>query len=427
MSKKSNNKTVNKNQQTSESVQKDGSTDAPKKLSQRIDALLIPATYPLATDASFERQKLITPGAEILVAENDAILFHKTYGIVHQNTGNTPKSESKDKASEITPLKKGMIFDLGSATQVLATVPVFMKLIEQRLVNPDIRVSSILQTFGSAGKETMKVSQLLNHTSGYPANLPLHRTLIKGSPTLNSLLTRRSALHLLYKEIYRSRLDNVPGKVYQRSDIGYLLLGQILEMVSGTPINKLFTQLVARPFRLGSTGYIDLEQIRRKTLLLSKDMLVATAHCSWRNKQLHGEVLDEVAWAAGGITAHNGLFGSAEDIINYLAILNASLRGDSSKIPTALAREYLCYDQLISTENESETSQTKAHPYGWEHYSISENKKVLGFWSSTGTGLWLDPLSGKSLVFLSNGLQISKDLKKTKELALQVLQDVLKN
>jgi CubicO group peptidase (beta-lactamase class C family) len=377
-------------------------------LAQKIDLLLEPSTSKIQETANPDSTKIITPGAEIILADKGTVTFHKTYGVLSKKTG--------DDKPEL--LKPGMIFDLGSATQVLATLPVFMKLMEQGLVDPDIKVSRVLQTFGSAGKETMKVSHLLSHTSGYTGQLPLHRSLIKGSPNLNSLMTRRSALHILYKEIYRSRLDNVPGKVYRQSDIGYLLLGQIMEIVSGTPLHKLFTQFVVRPFQLHSTGFIDLEQIRRKTLELSSEMVVPTAHCTWRNKEIHGEVLDEVTWALGGIASHNGLFGSAEDIIKYVSILNESIQGDSSIIPSEISRKFTGAGFLAGDKTESES---KFHPYGWQHFDITNNRTIIGFWSSTGTGLWLDPATGRSLVFLSNVTQITRDLKKVKDLALRLV------
>ncbi len=398
-----------------------GHTSANTPLKEKIDALITPLTCPAVTpsgDAPLqEKSKMITPGAEVILAENGTVLFHKAYGV----------SSLEKSPSDQVPLKRGMIFDLGTATQVLVTAPILMKLVEQKLIDPQVKVSRVLQTFGSAGKESMKIIHLLNHTSGYTSHLPLHRTLIKGAPTLNSLITRRSALHLLYKEIYRSRLDNVPGKVHQQSDIGYLLLGQIIEVVSGSPLNKLFSQFMARPFKLESTGFIDLEQIRRKTISVSEELIIPTTQCSWRKKRLHGEVLDEVAWALGGIASHNGLFGSSQDLITYLSILNDSIRasekcGRGKFFSSPISQMFTgCHLLNPDTSKDSELS----YPFGWEHYKLSDTKTVIGFWSSSGVGLWLDPYSGRSLVFLSNAVQISRDLRKTKELALQVLAECI--
>jgi CubicO group peptidase (beta-lactamase class C family) len=353
---------------------------------------------------------MIAPGIEILYSEKGTTLFHKTYG--------KPSAADNDSA-----LKKGMIYDLGSLTKIIACSTIFMKLIEQKLLDPDIRVSRVLQSFGSAGKETMKISQLLNNTSGYPRNLPLHRTIIKGPPTLNSLMTRRSALHLLYNEIYRTRLDNVPGKVYRPSDIGYLLLGQILEIVSGTPLSKLYTQLVARPFNLESTGFIDLEQIRRKTLMLTSDVVISSGHCSWRNKNICGEVMDETSWALGGIAPHHGLFGSSYDLHKYLDHVVKSYHGDSSLLSPEITKKFL---GMTNSKNntrlvENEIISNIEYPFGWEAFELNPKYRVCGGWSNTGSGMWIDPESKKILIILSNATQINHDTKKVKALALKAL------
>jgi CubicO group peptidase (beta-lactamase class C family) len=395
-----------------------------KEIEGYLDSILLPATGSNTSQKTEEERNktsssqnhlpgmkgMITPGIEILYSEKGTTLIHKTYG--------TP-SAGDNEAS----LKKGMIFDLGSLTKIIASSTIFMKLIEQKLLDPDIRVSRVLQSFGSAGKEAMKISHLLNNTSGYPQSLPLHRTIIKGPPTLNSLMTRRSSLHLLYNEIYRTRLDNVPGKVYRPSDIGFLLLGQILEIVSGTPLSKLYTQLIARPFNLQSTGFIDLEQIRRKTLVLTSDVVISTGHCSWRNRNICGEVMDETSWALGGIAPHNGLFGSSQDLHKYLESIIKSYHGEDSLISPEITKRFLGITNAKSNNGlaDNENIINKVHPFGWETFELNPEYKIPGGWSKTGSGMWIDPESEKILVFLSNGTQINRDTKKVKALALKAL------
>lgn len=360
----------------------------------------------------FDKSKIITPGVEIAISENDSVIFHKAYGV----------KSIEDNKSDMNKLEKHLIFDLGSATQVLVTIPIVMKLIEQRLLDPQVKVSRVLQTFGSAGKENMKIIHLLEHTSGYTSKLPLHRTLIKGVPTLNSLLTRRSALNLLYKEIYRTRLEHLPGKVINRSDLGYILLGNIVEVITGTTLQKLYTQLVSRPLELHSTGFIDLELVRRKKLCIEQEMIIASGKCSWRKKRLHGEVYDELAWALGGISAHNGLFGSAIDVLKYLNIYLSSIRGDSSFFDSSISR---IFSGVYEIKNADEVDQPKLNPFGWEHFKLDGSRTIIGFWSSTGVGMWLNPVTNKSIVFASNCLQIGNETERCKNLALKIVKEVL--
>jgi len=383
-----------------------------QKLDQLFSALSLNNSEQPPSDVV--KTKALMLGAEVLVSENGNKVYHKVFG--------NYSIEDKDR-----PLEKGLVYDLGSLTQQIATTTIFMKLVEQQLLSPELRVSRVLQSFGSAGKEGMTLSHLLSHTSGFPASMPFHRTMIKGKPELNSLMTRRSALHILYNEIYRTRLENLPGKVFRQSDIGFLLLGEVLEVVSGMSLQKLYSQFVAKPFQLSGIGFIDLEQVRRKAISLDPSIFVPTIHCSWRGKRLIGESLDEVCWALGGISSHNGLFGTASDITNFCDKLISVYKGNSAIIDQQILKQFLTgYENTKSGESASEV-QENTRPLGWQKAGLSTESNVLGGMGSSGVGFWIEPASGRVLVIATNAPQISRDQKRLNEFSLQVAKEVFLN
>lgn len=360
------------------------------------------------------KAKSLMSGAEVLISENGKKVYHKVFG--------SYSIEDKDR-----PLEKGLVYDLGSLTQQIATATIFMKLVEQQLLSPELRVSRVLQSFGSAGKEGMTLSHLLSHTSGYPASMPFHRTMIKGKPQLNSLMTRRSALHILYNEIYRTRLENLPGKVFRQSDIGFLLLGEVLEVVSGMSLQKLYTQFVAKPFQLAGIGFVDLEQVRRKAISLDPSAFVPTINCPWRGKRLIGESLDEVCWALGGISSHNGLFGNAIDLVGFCEKIISSYKGNSTILDSQILKQFLTGDENTKIGEKSNEVLEKSRPLGWQKVGLTTEYDVLGGMGSSGVGFWIDPVSSKVLVIATNATQISRDQKKLNEFSLQVAKEVFIN
>ncbi|HMO18070.1 MAG TPA: serine hydrolase domain-containing protein [Oligoflexia bacterium] len=358
----------------------------------------------------------IFSAAELCISRGGEVLFHKALGSLRESDISSPVLE-KGKAnsrSDDKPLIKGLAYDLGSITQVLATVTIFIKLMEQKLISPDLKVSRILQTFGSAGKEAMTLGHLLTHTSGLPAWMPVHRTMIKGQPNLNSLMTRRSSLHILFNELYRARLENLPGKVYRPSDLGFLLLGQVLEVVTGTTFSKLYSQLVAKPLKLPSTGFIDLEKIRRKDLFLDTDMIVSSAYCPWRRRVIHGEVNDEICWALGGVSSHSGLFGTVSDLHRFGELVLAGIHDLYKYLPAEIVRQSFGFDL---TKKITEAPNPNL-PFGWQLGRIpasmpdQASRNIYYCLSKTGAGLWLDPVSGVVISLMTNAGQFDRETKK---------------
>ena len=125
-----------------------------------------------------------------------------------------------------------MVFDVASLTKVLVPVTLTMKLIDGNQINLDRRISRIIQSFGTYGKERITIRHLLTHSSGYAATLPFYRQIARADGGDRAgVMTSRGAVEMIYNEIYRAKLENLPGKVAKYSDIGFILLGNAIELL----------------------------------------------------------------------------------------------------------------------------------------------------------------------------------------------------
>ncbi|MCB0358289.1 MAG: beta-lactamase family protein, partial [Bdellovibrionales bacterium] len=235
----------------------------------------------------------VFPGAVLLVGHRGKVVFHHASG-------------SRSLVPDVTPLERDMVFDVASLTKAVVTTTLVMQLLERNKLKLDQKISQLLQGFGTMGKEHMSIRHLLTHSSGYPAHLPFYKRvqeLDRGERA--GIMATRAALEMVYQEIYRTRLEHLPGRVATYSDVGYLLLGKVVEVLSGgKPLDRLAQELIFTPLGMRSSGFIELAKLKRRGLAPVTSVIVPTADCPWRGKVLCGEVYDDNAWAVGGVAGH---------------------------------------------------------------------------------------------------------------------------
>ena len=341
----------------------------------------------------------VFPGASLLVSQGGEVRFKRTVGC-------------RSLVPEVTPAVDGLIYDIASLTKVLVTTTLVMKLVEQGQLDLDRRLSRIFQTFGTHGKEAMTVKHLLTHTSGYPATAPFYKSIARsGSGTRTdgdergNALTSRGAKEIILNEIFRAKLDNLPGRVTRYSDIGFILLGAALEVITAMTLDKLATRDVFRPLQLHSTGYIDLTTVRRKGLEPVVDMIAPTARCPWRGRVLCGEVHDDNAWAMGGTAPHAGVFADVEDVHRFAAELLRCYKGEGTLIHRDVVREFWRRGEVDPQSSWAlgwDTPSPKASSAG-KYFSASS----VGHLAFTGCSLWIDPEREVIVVLLSNRIHPS--------------------
>jgi CubicO group peptidase (beta-lactamase class C family) len=351
------------------------------------------ASWPEKHEGS--RRSLVFPGAVLLVGQGGEIVYHKAFGC-------------RSLVPNLTGLRADMVFDIASLTKVLITTTLAMQLYEEGLLSLDSRLSRIFQTFGTHGKETMTVRHLLTHMSGYTGTAPYYKYIAKADNSGRSgVMTSRSAVEMVYNEIFRSKLENMPGRVTRYSDIGFILLGNAIEVVSGQNLDKLAVKNVIRPLQLQSTGYIDLSTVRRRGLEPITDSIVPTARCPWRGRILCGEVHDDNAWAMGGVAAHAGIFSTAEDIHSFAREMISCYHGRGELVSKETVRKFwtVAGDDPNSSWALGWDTPSKEHSSSG-HYFSPGSVGHLGF---TGCSLWIDPERELDVVLLTNRVHPSVD------------------
>jgi len=330
----------------------------------------------------------VFPGAVVLVGREDEIVYEQAFG-------------SRSLVPAKRPMQVTTIFDLASLTKPLATSIAMMLLVNQQKIRLDDRVTHGFPTFGVLGKHAVTFRHLLNHSSGLPDWRPYYEEVLKCEQQGKiNFVASQAAKRYVFKQIHRETPLSPAGQRSLYSDLGFMVLGEIVEAVGGNTLDRFCQERIFNPLDLRSMSFIDLTQLRTRQIQPVEEMIAPTENCPWRKKVLCGEVHDDNAYAIGGVAGHAGLFSSARDIHQLLARLNGCLRGKDTFLPQALIQEFLSKDETVK-------NSTRA--LGWD--TPSENESASGQWFSshsvghlgfTGTSVWWDLEKNCHVVLLSN-------------------------
>lgn len=343
----------------------------------------------------------VFPGAVVLVGQNGEIVFEQAYGF-------------RSLVPEKTPLQPTTIFDLASLTKPLATTSAIMLLMREKKIDLGDRVTRFLPTFGVFGKNLTTFRQLLNHSSGLPAWKPYYEEIIKTEKggRINFVGSRGAKSYVL-EQIHREKPVSAPGDRSLYSDLGFMILGEVVENLTGSPLDRFCQDRIFHPLGLRSTAFVDLTLLRTRQLQPVVEMIAPTENCPWRKKILCGEVHDDNAYAIGGVAGHAGLFSSARDIHHLLACLNRCFHGKDSFFPRALVEEFLTKDRSVPDST---------YALGWD--TPASQKSVSGSYFSkfsvghlgyTGTSIWWDLEKNCHIILLTNRVHPSRKNEKIKD------------
>lgn len=208
------------------------------------------------------------------------------------------------------PLGKGIkqttLFDLASLTKPLCTVLCTLHLIDRGQLSWD----EPLGIQFPRDKQKIEIRHLLQHCSGLPAYRPYYQQF---SATQSSENTAE-ILSLIAKE----PLEYTTGSTSLYSDLGFILLGDLIEQRSKMPLHQLFSEQISEP--LGLENQLLFLPIRAQNISLRINA-AATEHCNWRRSILQGEVHDEHCWLMGGVAGHAGLFGTVDAVMVLCELL----------------------------------------------------------------------------------------------------------
>lgn len=300
------------------------------------------------------------------------------------------------------PVQPSTIYDLASLTKPLATATSVLLLIQRAKVALEDPVQQVLAELEGVPIGQATVRDLLTHRSGLPGWRPFYERLdargLVPEPCGGNQLVKQHVLKMLRDEplIYKR------GERSVYSDLGFMLLGFLVERLSGMALGLWCEEAIIRPLRAEPLMFCPTLDVSR---------IAATEQDEWRNRLLRGEVHDENAAAMGGVAGHAGLFGTAESV---LAVSGAWLRGPhggESILDGELVRQFTARQEPASRSSWALGWDTPSAPSSSGSYFSEQSFGHLGY---TGTSLWIDPLCELEVVLLSNRVHPSRKNEKIK-------------
>jgi uncharacterized protein YbbC (DUF1343 family)/CubicO group peptidase (beta-lactamase class C family) len=303
------------------------------------------------------------PGAVVLVGRGSEVLYLRAFG----QRAVTPES---------APMVPTTIFDIASLTKPVGTTLALMALAERGKISLDAPLGRYLSEFDSGGFREVTIRRMLTHSAGFPGIVP--------EATLNGGFPRAA------RALAQLTLDYPPGTGFQYSDVGFILLGEVVRRVSGEPLDRYLARTYFKPMGLRDTSFRPPESARAR--------LAPTER--FNGAWFSGTVHDPRARVLGGVAGHAGMFSTVSDLARFCQMLTAQGVLDG--------RRYLKAETVRTMWTRSwEGNGTRA--LGWDVISTYAAGMAsffpegsVGHTGFTGTSLWVDPPSRSYLIILTN-------------------------
>ena len=320
------------------------------------------------------------PGAAVAVGRDGVLVRLRGYGRL------TPGG---DRVTAETP------YDLASLTKVVGTTAAVMRLVETGRLDLDATVQSYLPRYRGGGKDRVTVRQLLSHTAGHRAWYPFWSEGVRD---------RDGVLDFIYADTLQYR----PGARSRYSDFDMIVLGEVIERVTGGPLADAFRDEVFAPLGMAHTGFRPVGAVDSAVAPTEDDR-------AFRGRVLQGEVHDEAASVMGGAAGHAGLFSTAGDLARFAYVLAEGGAGYGARL---VRRTTL--DRFVRPVPLPSTYPTGL---GWMVNAGDGNSaagsrfgpRSFGHTGYTGTSIWVDPDQDLFVVLLSNRVHPSRDNRRIRD------------
>jgi CubicO group peptidase (beta-lactamase class C family) len=330
-------------------------------------------------------------GASLAVAGPDGIHFQGSWGVTLEGG---------------TAVNDQTAFDLASLTKPLVTASLCARAVGEGLIDLDTRLGSLLPgCLVPASKRDISIRHLLNHSSALPPHEPFFLELIR-----KPRAERRDAM---LSSILTSPLCGRPGSVSRYSDLGFILLGMLLENLLQSPLDTLAASFLSPSIFSDALHYRRMETSMDPTHRPPRPWTAhrayaATELCPWRQRLLVGEAHDENAHVLDGVAGHAGLFGTASGVARWLGRLWELYRGRAAHDLWSPAIMHEFWDRPAHSPEGTwalgfDTPTPRGSSAG--HYFSPHSVGHLGF---TGTSFWLDLDRGIMVVLLTNRVYPSR-------------------
>jgi len=330
------------------------------------------------------------PGMVVLVAKDGKVIFNKAYGT--HTYGGEP-----DKITDI--------FDLASVTKITATTPMVMRLVEENKLKLDTNIGAYIAMARTSPMNNIPVREVMLHQAGFIPYIPFHEGVKVTDHSTDSSAafpTKVADGYFIRKDYFKDvmwpKMLNAPirtrGK-YVYSDISMYVMREIVEHVSGEPLNTYTEENFYAPLGMQTAGFLPRNRFSREQIIPTE------MDTYFRKTLLVGFVHDQGAALAGGVSGHAGLFASSNDMaIMYQMLLNKGTYGGQEYFKPATVETFTSKQSNVSRRglgfDRWDPDLAKKYP------SETASSQTFGHTGYTGTAVWVDPSRGLVYVFLSN-------------------------
>lgn len=352
------------------------------------------------------------PSAQLVITKNGKIIKSDAYGKVNAYNQEGEPQKNSAKVTENT------LYDLASNTKMYATNYAIQKLVSDEELDIDQKVSEIFPDFTDKksdkikGKDGLTIKEILEHQAGFPADPQYHNK--NYDPDAKDMLTPNANKNLytqdrseVMEKIIETPLEYKPGTETMYSDVDYMLLGFIVEKITGQRLDEYVSQTYYQPLNLQHTTFKPLAHGFKKDQIAAEELNGNTRDGAVnfdniRNNTVQGEVHDEKAfYSMDGISGHAGLFANAKD----LAILSQITMNRGGYGNHRFFDEDTM-DQFVKAKDTDPSfglgwRRKGRYLYSWAFSPLSDTS-TIGHTGWTGTLTVIDPVNNMSIVLLTN-------------------------
>ena len=355
------------------------------------------------------------PGCQILIAKDKKIFFNKSYG------HHTYKKNSITKNSDL--------YDIASITKIAATVPMLMKMVDEKKLKLSHKLSKYLP-LNNTNKKHITFKDVLAHQSGLQAWIPFYKnTLIIDSlsglsalddtlynsyktkkypyEVADSLFLHYSYQDTIYKKIYNSELGE--RDAYNYSDLGYYMFKKIIENSYQDTLNNLLDIYFYKKLGMNSLGYLPKRKFELNGIVPSE------VDIEFRSQEIHGHVHDMGAAMQGGVGGHAGLFSNANDLAKIMQMfLEEGKYGGERYLSKKVVGDFVAcqFCDKFNRRGAGFDKPVLENQDGGPTCNDCVSLRSFGHSGFTGTLAWADPETQIIYVFLSNRTYPYSDNKK---------------
>jgi serine-type D-Ala-D-Ala carboxypeptidase len=328
----------------------------------------------------------VFPGAVLLIRLRGERVYHRAFG----RAALLPAQE---------PARLETVYDLASLTKPLATTTAVLRLVQDGRLSVDDSLQQYVEELTGSAIGDATVYHLLTHSAGLPAWRPLYEQIAGKDRCTPEAQGGPPAEQVALALIKQETLATPPGVRSLYSDLGFILLGILVERVGGKSLAVYCQQFVFEPMRaplffLGTKSTGSGSALRTDTAPIAP-----TEDDPWRGRLLRAEVHDENAYALGGAAGHAGLFGTAAAVSAVVGHWLDSSVGRSRVLSIDLVRRFITRQDKIAGSSWALGWDTPSAPSSSGNRFSASSFGHLGY---TGTSIWVDPTRELEVVLLSN-------------------------